>query len=261
MISGEDISLLKINELENMKKFIDNNSFEEVKYKIIIFVRNPATMLASVISTIIRMGNPLFSDEKYFQEIKNMYVSFSKFVKIFGKDSVEVYSFDEASKYKNGVSQFFLEKLGLEINIKDFNYINLNESISAEAISLCAYINKKYPMYDGKDIRVGREKMDLVPLNKIKGSKLVIEDSRIKALLDYISVELVYLKNEFSIDYTKEIEYISTQKNLEYYYDEKTVLEAFRASTELVKQSMIDYYSLKNKGLVVKFKEVIVENN
>jgi len=76
-----------------------------------------------------------------------------KFTKVFGSESVKVYSFEEAIKHEFGPVGYFLALLNVNDNeISRFYYKRSNEGLPMFAVKFLSYVNMKMPLRKDKNI-------------------------------------------------------------------------------------------------------------
>ncbi len=256
LISGESICNLTFSELKRMKNFIEDNAMVNVKFKIMLCIRSPKTISSSLYQQFIKSQDNIVTDEFIKDLVKLMLGYSKKFVDVFGKENVDVFSFEEACESKEGLSAYFFKRLGIDEDLEKLNYIRENESICFEATEIGKYINDRYPLFENKKIKEGRDKLDILVLKKIKGSKFSISKSLLLEIYDYVYPILVELLNEFGIDYTNEREEILKIIEVEHFYDEESVCDAYIAATDFIKKVMIEYFYIKNIDLAKRLEQI-----
>ena len=138
IISGESISTLNEQSLNNLKKTLESFSSNVV---LIGLIRPPYSSLNSNIQQRIKQGiyinltrleeMPMVKNSKYLDKIITLQEVFGSCAKL--------YPFTEAVKYQDGLTNYLLNKMEIECKIKD---IVLNRSQSNLQIRLQNEINK-----------------------------------------------------------------------------------------------------------------------
>lgn len=206
IISGEDISLLSIDNLNALKKYVKSITSNDVMIKVIIYVRNPISWSASSIQQYIKGGATYQNSIKSIKNtLKNLFKNrIDKFVQVFGKNYLNVYSFEEAVAHKYGLVGHFLSKLGFNNNeICKFNIKRANESISLIAGDILSFINEKIPMIKDGKLHEKRSFGDYIPFLYIKGPKFDIPYYVKKELFVNCQEDINWLKENFGINYSQ----------------------------------------------------------
>lgn len=254
VISGEDISMLTYQNLSNLKTYllsISNN------IKVIIYVRNPISWAISNIQELIKGGH---SYKNSFLNIsktsENLFQSrIEKFSKIFGKESINVLTYEHASIYEFGLVGHFLSAVGLTDNeINKLKLIRSNDSISLVAGDIISYINERLPLIKDGKINEKRSQNDINPLLTIRGPKFDIPNADKKTLIENARQNVNWLKENFDIDYvfTGTIPEYETKQimNPDIVEDIKKV---YYQSPEHLKPLILDYLCHKLKNTEQRF--------
>ncbi|XEC93759.1 hypothetical protein AB6A23_20745 [Paenibacillus tarimensis] len=205
IISGEDISSLSLDNLIALKKYLRSISTNDVTIRVIIYVRNPITWSISAIQTMIKGGETY---QNTFQHLSFILINLfrnniTKFVQVFGKEQVDIYTFEEAVAHASGPVGHFLSSLGFSDNeIGNFNIVRANESASQTAVDIMSFINEKLPMIRNGKLHEKRTNGDILPLLNIKGVKFDIPYSDKKKLFENSQDDVKWLKDSYGIDYS-----------------------------------------------------------
>ncbi|NRF95759.1 hypothetical protein HQN89_33575 [Paenibacillus frigoriresistens] len=204
IISGEDISLLSLDNLNELKKYL--TSICTYQIKVIIYVRHPVYWAISSIQQFIKNGRQNYNDALLQMDeiIGNLFVDrIDKFVHVFGRESVNVYSFEEAILNELGPVGHFLSAIGIDDDdLSKFNIVNANQSISLIAGEIISYINEKLPLFRDGKLNEHRSNGDTNPFVNIKGSKFDIPFSNKKKIWEKSYDDIQWLKNNWDIDYS-----------------------------------------------------------
>ncbi|MFV8827445.1 hypothetical protein [Alkalihalobacterium sp. APHAB7] len=253
IISGEDISVLPHENLQAFKKYIMSLFQEETKVTVMMYLRNPVSWSISNIQEIIKSGGfyetaLTHMNTTYKNNFKN---KIEKFIQVFGKQNIKLYSFEETLPHQYGVIGHFLSSLNFkESEINQFHIQKANESISLIAGNILSYINVRIPMiYNGK-INENRAQRDYVPLLNIKGSKFDIPISDKIKIFESRKEDTIWLRDNYGIDYSN----LSgvQDSNLKYEFTEEIILSIKKA-----------YYQLSPplKKLVEEYLKIQLEKN
>ncbi len=204
IISGEDISLLNKDCLKKLDNFFKDQFSEDVAVKIIIFVRNPITWIASSVQENVKIG--LTVDEQLDdmkKKISRLYRNrISKFIKVFGRDNVRVVSFEDSIQSFQGPVGFFLSILGFsKQEIGNFFIERANVGMSDFAVNFLDYINKKEPLLVNGKLNPVRRRGDITSLHKMKGAKFDLSVKLKRELYELAVSDMQWLKKKFNINY------------------------------------------------------------
>lgn len=257
IISGEIISDMKPENLIKLKNTLTEITNKDVKFNIILYVRNHIKWAISIYQQRIKgFGD---SHSKAFEMVKrimkNLYKNrVFKFEKIFGKESIFIYNFEKSINSTYGIVGDFLNNIGFT-ELSKIKYIKSNESISIVASDILAYINEKLPMiHDGK-INENRFVGDINPILNIKGPKVDLHYIDKNKLLEICNEDIVWLKNNYNIDYSKKELY----RDIYYNFNNEIINDikiAYNNLPDLLKPLLIEF--VKQKALFVSNLDRIV---
>jgi len=205
IISGEEISFMTMNNLLNLRNYFLSTCGKQVKFNIVIFVRNPISLTVSVIQQLVKSGHNeqialkigMRGSSHLFQE------RIERFTKAFGSESVKVYSFDEAIKHKFGPVGYFLALLNLNNDeISRFHYKRTNEGLSMFAVKFLSYVNMKMPLIIDEKLHKNRTLVDIIPLSNVHGPKYDISHTDKKAIIENSQHDVNWLRKNYGIDYS-----------------------------------------------------------
>ncbi|OPH53091.1 hypothetical protein BC351_31935 [Paenibacillus ferrarius] len=204
IISGEDISLLSLDNLNALKEHL--TSIFSNNIKVIIYVRHPVQWVISTIQQFIKSGRQNYKDALIDMEknIKSLFVDrIEKFTHVFGREFVNVYSFEEAVLNKFGPVGHFLSVIGMNQNeLTEFNIVYANESISLIAVEIISYINEKLPLFRDGKMNELRSNGDINPFLNVKGFKFDIPYGLKEKILEKSREDIEWLKKNWGIDYS-----------------------------------------------------------
>lgn len=265
LITSENIMVLSEDELANLKAFFVENANDDVEFKVVIYVRNPVSYFTSLFQQHLKMPfrKDVYSD---LGILHSQYIYLENPVKVFGKESVLVYSFEDACKHKFGLAGCFFELIGFsEDDLCRLTYIRENDGMSQEALNIITFINKREPLYVNNKLNKKRTYWDFIELSNIKGSKFYLENYKIENNINNIKENLLYLKKEYGIDYTNLEKELEKNKPIENEFDELSVLNAYLLCSDFVRSEMIEYYKQQNNkelvGALEQAEKFMVKHN
>jgi hypothetical protein len=222
IVSGEDISHLSYGNLNDLKDYIMSISTNNVTIKVIIYVRNPISWSISTVQEQIK-GGKTYQDSLIHirNNLKNYFRNkIDKFVQVFGKEYIDVYSFEEAVVHEYGPVGHFLSMLGFNNSeISRFDIIRANESISLLAGDMLSFINEKAPMIKDGKIHEKRIYGDIVPFLGIKGPKFDVPYDFKEKLFKECQDDIKRLKDKYGIDYSS----IPVKSQINYNFTKQTI--------------------------------------
>jgi len=140
--------------LLNLRNYFSSTYGNQIKFNIILYVRNPISRSVSGIQQNIKAGGTEQSALKIILNPQKHYFQnrIEKFTQVFGSKSVKVYSYEEAVEHEFGPVGHFLSLLNLNNDeIGKFHYVRSNESMSMLGVKFVSYLNMKIPIIkDGK---------------------------------------------------------------------------------------------------------------
>lgn len=172
VISGEDISVLHEEGLENCKSFFLNEGFA---LKVLILVRKPLAFVTSSAQERIRGGN--YIEDKALFSGRSSQIAVIK--QVFG-DLAEFVPFEIACLHENGPVGFFLDWIGIA-DQEDIKFVKSNESMSNEAARVINYINRQEPLLLEGKLNPKRTLRDVDLLRELPGNKFHISRQEMKS--------------------------------------------------------------------------------
>jgi hypothetical protein len=249
IFSGEAISALKIKNLHSLKEYLVSlcNKTERITVK--IYVRHPIDWSVSSIQQIIKVNETYQSSVNIVKYLlrNNFKNSIDKFVKVFGKGNIDVYSFEEAVAHKYGPVGHFLSKLSFEdCKISKFNIIKANEGSSLIALDLISFLNEKMPRINNGKVHEQRSLGDVYPLLDIKGPEFDIPYALKTDLFEVCQEDIKWLKDHYEIDYS----FPQKENKITYEFTEETILDIRKiyfspSLSPVIKDIVIEYLQTK----------------
>ena len=241
LISGEDISFLEINELEMLKSFFQEE-YNSPTFKIILFVRNPIDFVTSFSQEIVKAGKPIIPLESDFYKDYNSKI-IKKFSKVFGKENINISTFEDSIKYEGGPVKYFLDKF-IEKNILEEKYfLRSNESISQISYEILNYINKICPRTINGEVNKLRINDSCYLLWALSGEKFKFSPKEQALIFQQASNDISWLKRKLGINYSfkikpREINFINSENINE-------LVSIFPKLTSFVKWCIFDFFLQK----------------
>ncbi len=247
IISSEHISNLTMDNLLNLRNYFLSTCGKQVKFNIIIFVRNPISLLISRIQQRVKGGH---TEQVALKSIMNesaglFQVKIEKFTKVFGSESVKIYSFEEAIKHEFGPVGYFLALLNVNNDeISRFHYKRSNVGISMFSVKFLSYVNMKMPrIIDGK-LQKNRTLGDTRPLLNVYGPKYDISYTDKTTTIENSRHDVDWLRKNYGIDYSSP-SFSKNQNNIE--ITEKTIHDlknAFQNLSRPLRLLLIEFLQL-----------------
>ena len=248
IFSGEDVIYLSYIGVKKFKDFL-YKLIPNVNIKIVICFRETLSFMASNVQENVKFGITIEDSIKnMLKDHKHFYKTCTeKFINIFGKNNIITYKYEDALFSEYGPVKYFLKKIGLSNHaINEIRDIKFNESISYNAIDLISYINTVIPKFKNMTISKGRTLYDTVNFYGITGEKYRFDNSTKIQLLENNKNDIVWLKDNLSIDYTDVVHGQSENPVLK--FDEKyaaDIKKIIPALSPLFTKLCFDYFRLK----------------
>jgi phosphoglycolate phosphatase len=204
LISGEDISQLPSDSLIKLREYMRSVLPGTIKFRVIFYVRNPATWVPSRIQEGIKNGQGTLEQVNLMGLAKNLFRSrIEKFSLVFGPKAVEVYSFEEAVAHERGIVGHFLSMVGVSSqDVASFKIDYGNPSISQPAAQILSYINARSPMIEAGMLHKDRAPGDSAPLMRMRGPKFDIPYFDKQVIIESNREDIEWLKENYGIDYS-----------------------------------------------------------
>jgi hypothetical protein len=180
ILSGEDISILWLKPLENLKNYLIEITNPEVHIEVILFCRHPLTWSRTHIQEVIKGGKSLEEARRNNATVilQNYQKKIKTFARVFSFESIHVFRFEDAIQNEYGPAGAFLLCIGADASfIKTLNLKNEvhNILLSYEATTLLNAIYIKTPGFT--DNQVNPELRNFYPkhIHQIPGEKFYLE--------------------------------------------------------------------------------------
>ena len=251
---GEGISGFSVKELMRLKELI-KVTMPNSEIHIIYCVRERISYAASAYQQAVKMG--LFFNEIII--VKN-YVNIYKkritnLIKVFGKRSLVIYTFEDSIKSKGGPIGYFLNFVGIQLNDKDFGNIAANKSLSDKSIEIIEFINKKLSFEEDGHYNRYRDPSDITKLEIFEGNKYQFPNHITKALALAGTKDSKWLYDNYSVDYLN----VKRKKRAKILYDDKFYQDFVNIYGDLMVSTKKALYDFLEKQLNKLYKRTIIE--
>ncbi|WP_077329208.1 hypothetical protein [Virgibacillus siamensis] len=250
VISGEGILPLPNESINNLKKYLREIGLKKAKFKILIYTRNPVSWTGSTLQQRFKDG---FRYAPAMDKLKNQTLptlfqdKIGKFIDIFGKKAVHVYSFEEARTHDNGMVGHFLEQLNADKETAEkMKEIRKNDGMSMFTGEFLKYINGNVPLFKNGKPNKKRHRRDHQPLLTLPGDKFDLPMQTKKEISLIVQNDLKWLKNKYHIDYLhEEIKEKNNYENVDKTFD--AIEKIYPTLTKTIRNSIVDF--MENKLL------------
>lgn len=162
ILSGEDISILRENEL---RRFKDCLAVRCEQIEVIALIRAPYSFAVSSMQQQIKGGSRTVESFIY----RNARQSVLNLRAVFGRD-VSFLPFENARQHRYGIVGTLLECVGLPGDlIASVRQVRRNQAASNEAVRLISAINASYPLLTAQGLGEGRHQGDIDSLWTLPG--------------------------------------------------------------------------------------------
>jgi hypothetical protein len=243
IISGEDISMLDVHRLRDFRNFLVA-TFNPSRIRVIVYVRDPLSLSISKIQEDIKSGvHTIESASSINLDIKAHSIKkrLIDIEEVFNKESMEVYTFEDAVKASNGPVGHFLSLIGFDQSkdIAKFHIERSNEGLSLLAANIISFVNDKYILFKNGVINPPRENEDTIPLTKLLGEKFNLTCAMKKKILHNYKDEIYWLKDYWKIDYNATIEEKDDRKKLIISSEQLSQLKGIHTASSKTIQDLI----------------------
>lgn len=204
IISGEDISLLEVDELNSLKDLIESYSYEIVPLAV---VRSPYAYHCSFVQQRVKAGIH-FDLTAFISQIEKIENIFQVF------DNVKFLSMRDICKHEQGPVGFLLDFMGLDS--KNFNIYAANEGVSNEFVRVKNLLNNINPLMIN-----GQLNKNHIQIDKRQGKKFLLTEEEYQIIKTECEAENEYFLNQLGTSFCDgEIKFSlpMTQKNVADYF-------------------------------------------
>ncbi|MEH6570550.1 MAG: hypothetical protein V7709_15830 [Halioglobus sp.] len=197
ILSGETISAFANDDLKKLRKQLLQHTDH---LKVLVYLRNPASAVGSILQQRVRGGGDRDTDDNIIALASISRRRYQRLKKVFG-DSLDVLNFHEAVSQPSGLVGSFMEFCGLpaEETLK-LEFAAANPRTSMESFKLMLAINKVYPAKSGDEGRQ-REYNDLRPLSLLPGQPFRMENLDSAKVQREIDAETQWLSKELNLNF------------------------------------------------------------
>jgi len=225
IISGEGISILKIEELSRLQQLFFQVVNPDVSIEVIVFMRNPLAYSCSLCQERIKNGNALISDLVLYEQSNYRYYAENllRVEQVFGRENIKLFRFEDAIEHPVGLVGFFLSIIGFNNSlIACFESVHENKSISHEAVVLLSAINEEIPLIiDGK-LNPQRSSNPTIAIRAIPGIKFLLTNEQSRKVWKNATKDLDWIYENYKIDH---YQYFEMDESLEQkQWSDKTLL-------------------------------------
>lgn len=238
LLSGQDVCALSREDLNEMKNFFESITANPT-IKIIFSLRSPSHMITEEAKRRIINGDP-FSDTFFNQRGKAVYRKrIEKFFSVFGKENVYSFSYEEGINHSKSIFGAMARIIGIQKQEIDKCIVTPKKiRLSDKAIDIISFINENYPLRYGKKII----KDDIKPLFNLSGNEFCLSKTVQNQIADVNQQDIKWLKDNFGIDYSKNLEEQKLDTKL--IYDEKfstNIKNIYPKLTQKIQELIKDY--------------------
>lgn len=207
LFSAEGFSNLSHSELGKFRDWALNLADE---ISVIYIVRNPLRYVTSVVQQHLK-GGEVLEDMYQNPPMPNCKGRINNAIAAFGREAVSVHTFEDMVKCPDGVTGFFLDKIGAPKSKANEAILKAqtfeNESLSHEAALILSSLNRQRPAFVNGQRGERRTLSELGLIQNIKGRKFYLPDDVRKNVVDLSMADIAWLEENFGIDqYRREIE-------------------------------------------------------
>lgn len=231
VFSGENIAMLKEDELQNFKSFILNTVDQSAQVEVYFYVRDYLNYTVSASQQRIKGGATL--KEVYSKPPICLYRNvITKFHSVFGSKNIFINSFEEAIKHEYGIVGHFLCLLDNHMDCSTYDIVRKNDSFSAEAIMLLSSLNESIPLIINGKLNENRNPQIINEFGKIQGNKFDLPSKIKKEVIELVKEDNDWMKESYSIDYLNQSDSKSFYESSQY-FDNKSQIEIAKLINEL----------------------------
>jgi hypothetical protein len=202
IISGEDISTLDREGIQNLKEYLLRITNGDAAIKIIFFCRHPITYARSHIQEVVKGGQILEQEmENYASFARSHYQTrLGNFLSVFPHDDISVIKYEDAISHTQGLLGTFLSVVGIDLSLaKGMIRMRRNESLSHESILLANAINQNLPMFVNNVPNPFRSAYNHDLIKRISGKKFTLDSDFNRAIWRTCSDDMAWLCKNFRL--------------------------------------------------------------
>ena len=189
LLSGEDISIFKKNELENLKYFFSN--VFDCKFEIIVYVREPVSYVVSGAQEMVRAGIKTLGEAIRIGNLQQVGMKISNLVDVFGTGSIRVFDYGDSGSVGNDVVKHFFSAIGLASPLSMTDMPRANLASSLEKILVLSAVKK---LQSSSLARIAQALPD-------QGSKIILGEASRRMVWNACKADVQFLRDDYGIDY------------------------------------------------------------
>ena len=202
VISGEDISHLKKDELEKLRIYFLEMTHPGVSFKVVLMCRHPVSRFRSFLqASICNFGITMNKAIEYHLLPNKLYRNLtSNFSEVFGRENISVIKYEDAITNRHGPAGAFLAVIDKDLpdKIKP-DIVRENPAHTYETVALLDAVNRTFPQTLGFDLHPER----MVALNKLlaemPGQKFMLPKGLSEKIWQNMAEDVDWLCAEFSL--------------------------------------------------------------
>jgi hypothetical protein len=235
ILSGEDISGLKIAQLAKFKEYLIKVTGNDIEFKVIIFCRHPVHWLRSSVTSRVFGGQNLDHataiNKGSFSNYYRLIVE--NFSNVFGISNIIARRFEDAINAEHGPTQILLDICSdRKISCSQFSNKVQNKSSSYESLKLLDSFNTEYPVNIQNVHNAEVSRPNKMLFRNIPGTRFTLDKDILELYWDNTKKDLEWFCETFSLP--KYVKSFEMTMNISDTWDFKTI-EYIR--TILYKQS------------------------
>lgn len=243
LLSGEDLSTFRKNEFERLKYFFSN--LWDCEFELIVYVREPVAYLVSDAQELVRAGIKTVGEAVRMGNLQRARMKISNLIDVFGRESVQVFSYGDFNSVGDDVVKHFFGVLGMASPLPMTEVIRTNLASSLEKILVLSAIQRLQPSLIA---RIGQALPN-------QGSKIVLGQASRRMVWDACKDDVEFLRDAYGIDYHYAEE---GGPSLDASVLESYVEIALQCSDDLLRESVLDAIAKDIKGVFPELIDVVL---
>lgn len=200
IISGEDLSDLKVSEWRALRQWL-NNWTDQIT--VICVLREPLSWAESAAQSMIKGGSTL-QEINLAPPLPRYRAKLTRVIEVFGKDAVDVKDYDTLRSHPEGLVDSLIKLLKLEpgeLTILEDD--NKNRSMTQEAAHLVSALNHAAPLIESSTKNPARTPGDVSELiSETQGQRFRLSDAAARQVLSESQADLLWLKETLNLSIT-----------------------------------------------------------
>ena len=237
MLSAEGLSNLPAESLRNLRSWLSH--FVE-EFRVLFVTRDPVAFATSTMQEMLKGGYTL---EQMYRDppVANFKGRLGNAISAFGRDSIEVHSFEEAIKFPGGIVAFFADVLGLTrkfgIELAQATQFK-NTSMSLEAALILSSLNRQRPLFINGKLNPLRRLEDRGTIMRIKGSRFELPVAVQRCVRLLARDDVAWLNSKFQLDLYSDLAGASDNRSdSKHYLSHDTIDSIALLASDLVRRA------------------------